>query len=158
MVQLVLRQGLWGGKKVPLLTTFSTRLGRTTLAKGMLTGSLLGCTVLRGILMGRLVMVSPLFADVLSRKACKHTKQTMPKMQLASSARASGPWLSARVLGARRCPEELQAFPHPSNEQKNKKQKTKPITTFLQMQTRSIASASQHRHTHTYHTNSSCFT
>ena len=40
-------------------TSLSARLGSTTLARGMLTGSLLGCTVLRGILMGRLVMVSP---------------------------------------------------------------------------------------------------
>lgn len=68
--------------RIPLLTTFSTRLGSTTLAKGILTGSLLGCTVLRGILMGRLVMVSPLLAGVLSRKACKHTKQTMPNEAL----------------------------------------------------------------------------
>lgn len=42
-----------------LLTTLSARLGSTTLARGMLTGSLLGCTVLSGMLMGRLVMVSP---------------------------------------------------------------------------------------------------
>lgn len=42
-----------------LLTSFSARLGSTTLARGILTGSLLGWTVLRGILMGRLVMLSP---------------------------------------------------------------------------------------------------
>lgn len=142
-----------GENKVPLLTTFSTRLGRTTLAKGILTGSLLGCTVLRGILMGRLVMVSPLFADVLSRKACKHTKQTMPKMQLASSASASGPWLSARVLGARRRPEELQAFPHPSNERKNK---TKQQRSYRCRQSQLHQPANID--THTYHTNGSCFT
>lgn len=44
------------------LTTFSARLGSTTLARGMLTGSLLGCTVLSGMLTGRLVMASPLLA------------------------------------------------------------------------------------------------
>lgn len=41
------------------LTGLSARLGNTTLASGMLTGSLLGCTVLSGMLTGRLVMVSP---------------------------------------------------------------------------------------------------
>lgn len=46
----------------PALTTFSARLGSTTLARGMLTGSLLGCTVLSGMLTGRLVMASPLLA------------------------------------------------------------------------------------------------
>lgn len=40
-----------------VLTSLSARLGSTTLARGMLTGSLLGWTVLRGILIGRLVML-----------------------------------------------------------------------------------------------------
>ncbi len=40
-----------------VLTSLSARLGNTTLARGMLTGSLLGWTVLRGILIGRLVML-----------------------------------------------------------------------------------------------------
>lgn len=60
----------------PLLTTFSTRLGRTTLARGILTGSLLGCTVLRGILIGRLVIVSPLLTEVLSLKTCKCKRES----------------------------------------------------------------------------------
>lgn len=60
----------------PLLTTFSTRLGRTTLARGILTGSLLGCTVLRGILIGRLVIVSPLLTEVLSLKTCKIKRES----------------------------------------------------------------------------------
>lgn len=60
----------------PLLTTFSTRLGRTTLARGILTGSLLGCTVLRGILIGRLVIVSPLLTEVLSLKPCKCKRES----------------------------------------------------------------------------------
>lgn len=42
-----------------MLLALSARLGSTTLARGMLTGSLLGCTVLSGMLMGRLVMSSP---------------------------------------------------------------------------------------------------
>lgn len=84
--------------KAPLLTTFSTRLGRTTLARGILTGSLLGCTVLRGILMGRLVIVSPLFVDVLSLKACKHTKQTNTRMQPTSLIRTSRPCLEVQTL------------------------------------------------------------
>lgn len=60
----------------PLLTTFSTRLGRTTLARGILTGSLLGCTVLRGILIGRLVIVSPLLTEVLSLKTYKSKRES----------------------------------------------------------------------------------
>lgn len=60
----------------PLLTTFSTRLGRTTLARGILTGSLLGCTVLRGILIGRLVIVSPLLTEVLSLKTWKIKRES----------------------------------------------------------------------------------
>lgn len=60
----------------PLLTTFSTRLGRTTLARGILTGSLLGCTVLRGILIGRLVIVSPLLTEVLSLKTWKVKRES----------------------------------------------------------------------------------
>lgn len=39
--------------------SLSARLGSTTLASGMLTGSLLGCTVLSGMLIGKLVMESP---------------------------------------------------------------------------------------------------
>lgn len=45
------------GTVMNTLTSLSARLGSTTLAKGMLTGSLLGWTVLRGILIGRLVML-----------------------------------------------------------------------------------------------------
>lgn len=54
----------WGSRLGPraALTAFSARLGSTTLARGMLTGSLLGCTVLSGMLTGRLVMASPLLA------------------------------------------------------------------------------------------------
>lgn len=96
--------------KAPLLTTFSTRLGRTTLARGILTGSLLGCTVLRGILMGRLVIVSPLFVDVLSLKACKHTKQTNAKMQPTSLASTSRPWLEVQALEMPVDASELQKF------------------------------------------------
>lgn len=48
------------------LTSFSARLGSTTLARGMLTGSLQGCTVLKGILTGRLVMVSAVPGGILS--------------------------------------------------------------------------------------------
>ena len=43
--------------KLLSLTSLSARLGSTTLARGMLTGSLLGWTVLSGILIGRLVML-----------------------------------------------------------------------------------------------------
>lgn len=47
-------------------TSLSARFGSTTLASGMLTGSLLGCTVLRGMLIGRLVIVSPGAARLFS--------------------------------------------------------------------------------------------
>lgn len=48
-----------------ILTSLSARLGSTTLASGMLTGSLLGWTVLRGILIGRLVMLLSPWTDGL---------------------------------------------------------------------------------------------
>lgn len=60
MVRLVWDTGLG------VLLSLSARLGRTTLASGMLTGSLLGWTVLRGILMGRLVMLLSLCRGLLS--------------------------------------------------------------------------------------------
>lgn len=42
-----------------VLRSLSARLGSTTLASGMLTGSLQGCTVLKGIRTGRLTIPSP---------------------------------------------------------------------------------------------------
>lgn len=57
--------------KVSRLTSLSARLGSTTLASGMLTGNLLGWTVLSGILIGRLVMLlSPWTDGLLSLTPC----------------------------------------------------------------------------------------
>lgn len=61
----------WTIGKVSTLTSLSARLGSTTLASGMLTGNLLGWTVLSGILIGRLVMLlSPWTDGLLSLMPC----------------------------------------------------------------------------------------
>ena len=83
---------------VRVLTSLSARLGSTTLASGMLTGSLLGWTVLRGMLIGRLVMLLSTWTDgLLSLQPFKRDqRENVPTVRELKITRELGNWTDSK--------------------------------------------------------------